>query len=315
MKLRLFALLAFASLACAEPPPANAAAFLRTADLPESMRGLQTASTEFRPQSGAGPSVWLVGVAHLGTAEYFQSIQQRLDRQTVVLYEGIGLHDVKQAPGSMKDDAGIQTTLANALGLKFQLQAIDYRRPSFVNSDLHVPELQQEVKKRGAATPDAGSDDTFNQLVGALQGTGPLGGALSQMIGLLGSSPQMRETTKLLLIEVLGQAGELLALAQGVSPDMKDLFDVLLTQRNAVVIADLRTQLAKLQPTDSVAIFYGAAHMDEIAQRLRDELHYAPAKTEWDTAFGASSAQSGINPAQISLMLQMMRAQLPQAPR
>ena len=299
------------SLLHAEPPPAaKMAAFLRTADLKEGARGLQTSSTEYRPTSGSGPSVWLVGVSHLGTAEYFQAIQERLDRQTVVLYEGIGLHDVQQAPGSRKGDTGIQTTLANALGLKFQLDAIDYRRASFVNSDLHVPELQQEVKKRGVDPAAPAGEETFDQLLAALQGTGAMGGALTQMIGLLGSSPQMREMTKTMLIEVLGQAGELMAMAKNLSPDTKDLFDVILTQRNAVVINDLRAQLAQHQPGDRIAVFYGAAHMEEIAQRLRDELHYAPVTTEWDTAFSADSAQSGINPAQVRMMIELMRSQV-----
>ena len=293
-----------------EPPPAKMAAFLRTADLAAGARGLQTSSTEYRPASGSGPSVWLIGVAHLGTAEYFHAIQQRLDRQTVVLYEGIGLHDVKQAPGSMQGDTGIQTTLANALGLKFQLDAIDYRRASFINSDLHVPELQQEVKKRGVDPAAPAGEATFDQLIGALQGTGAMGGALTQMIGLLGSSPQMQEMTKTMLIEVLGQAGELMAMAKNLSPDMQDLFDVILTQRNAVVIKDLRVQIARLKTTESIAVFYGAAHMDEIAQRLRDELHYLPAKTEWDTAFSADSSQSGINPAQVRVMIELMRTQM-----
>lgn len=303
------ALFAIAPLRAEPPPSAKAVAFLRTADLPGGTRGLQTASTEYRPATGAGPSVWLVGVAHLGTTEYFQALQQRLDRQTAVLYEGIGIHDVKaHGPGAMARDAGIQTTLANALGLKFQLDAIDYRRASFINSDLHAPELQQEVKKRDPAAAGS-SEETVNQLVDALQGTGVMGGALTQMIGFLGSSPQMREMTKGMLIEVLGQAGELIDVAKNLSPDVKDLFDVILTQRNAVVIADLQKQLAKRAPTESVAIFYGAAHMDEIAQRLRDELHYSPAKTEWDTAFSADSAQSGINPAQVRMMIDLMRMQ------
>jgi hypothetical protein len=315
MKLRrslfLFAtFLVAAPLVNAEPPPAKMAAFLRPADLPDGARGLQTSSTEYRPANGSGPSVWLVGAAHLGTPEYYQAIQQRLDRQTVVLYEGIGLHDVKQAPGSMKDDTGIQTTLANALGLKFQLDAIDYRRASFINSDIHVPELQHEAKKRGVETSGAAGDETFNQLVEALQGTGAMGGALTQMIGFLGSSPQMREMTKTMLIEVLGQAGELMAMAKNLSPDMQDLLDVILTQRNAVVLRDLRGQLAKLKASDSVAVFYGAAHMDEIAQTLHDELRYIPVKTEWDTAFSADSSKSGINPAQVRMMIELMRSQL-----
>ena len=302
------AFLAGASLLQAEPP-SKALSFLRATDLPDGTRALQTASTEYRPSSGNGPVIWLVGVTHLGSADYFKSIQQRLDRQSVVLYEGIGIKDVKKGPGAVKDAGGIQSTLARALGLEFQLDAIDYRRPSFINSDLHVPELAREVRKRGADS-GAASDETFDQLVGALEGTGPIGGELTEIAGFLGASPQIREVAKGLLVEVLGQAGDLMDVAKNLSPEVRDLFDVILTQRNAVVIQDLRTQLGKLGPGQTVAIFYGAAHMDEIAQRLRDELHYVPANTEWDTAFAATSAESGINPAQVRMMLEMLRTQL-----
>lgn len=299
----------------AEPAAAPATlGFLRTTDAPDQARALQTASVEYRPARGAGPSIWLVGVAHLGTREYFQALQQRLDGMTVVLYEGVGLHDVKQAPGTVTDGAGVQATLARALGLSFQLDVIDYRRPHFLNSDLHVPELQDEVRKHAPSTAEPQSEEMLDQLVEALQGSGVAGGALNQMIGLLGASPQMRETTKVMLVEVLSQAGELLAVAKNVSPVMKELFDVLLTQRNAIVLRDLRTQLARLKPGQNVAVFYGAAHMDEIAEKLRTDFGYAPAATQWDTAFTASPAQSGINPLQIKMMLELMRTQLQAAP-
>ena len=306
LRLFLCTILSVAGSRLVAEPVATPTIFLHSSDGADGARGLQTASVQYRPANGSGPTVWLVGVAHLGTAEYYHSIQQRLDRQTVVLYEGVGIRDVKRGPA--EGSSGIQTTLADALGLKFQLDAIDYRRPSFVNSDLQVAELQVEVKKQG--TEDSTGDETLNQLIEALQGTGAMGGALKQMIGFLGATPQMRETTKLMLVEVLGQAGEFLTLAQQVSKEMKDLFDVLLRQRNAVVMRDLRSQLAKLKSADSVAIFYGAAHMEEIAQKLRDDLDYAPVATEWDTAFSADSKAAGINPVQLRMMIQLMRSQL-----
>ena len=53
----------------ADPVKAPAAlAFLRTADADGKAR-LQTASIEYKPTRGVGPSIWLVGVAHLGTKE------------------------------------------------------------------------------------------------------------------------------------------------------------------------------------------------------------------------------------------------------
>ncbi|HEV7868426.1 MAG TPA: hypothetical protein VGO90_12145 [Chthoniobacteraceae bacterium] len=303
----------FAPALHAEAPAAAAAhAFLRAQAGKEGQHVLQTLSSEFRPAGGRGPSIWLVGVSHLGTEEYYTAIQKRLDAQTVVLFEGIGLHDVKQGPGKPAEQTGVQSTLATALGLVFQLNAIDYRRPNFINSDLQVPELEKEVEERSAATGQP-ENETFNKLVEALNGTGATGGALNQMIGLLGSSSQMRETTKLMLIQVLGRAGEFLAMAQQTSPEMKNLFEVVLTQRNAVVLRDLRTQLRKLQAGQSIAVFYGAAHMDEIAKRLRQDLGYVPAEQVWDSAFAADAGQSGINPAQIQMMLDMMRLQMQQA--
>lgn len=305
----------------AAPPPAAASTkltFLQTVDGAEGSRALQTASVEYRPAKGLGPSIWLVGVAHLGTKSYYQKIQQRLDLMSVVLYEGVGLRDVKAGPGAVEGAGGVQQSLAKALGMEFQLDVIDYRRPHFINSDLHVPELKAEVEKRASGTataPDGEpADEMMDQVMDALQGTGMAGGALNQMIGLLGSSPQMREMTKVMLVEVLSQAGEFLALAQKVSPEMKDLFDVLLRQRNEIVVRDLRTHLAKLKAGERIAVFYGAAHMDEIAETLRKEFGYAPVATQWDTAFSASPAESGINPLQIKMMLELMRAQLEAAP-
>ena len=212
----------------------------------------------------------------------------------MVLYEGIGLHDVKKAPGSRRTSRH-PNRARDGLGLKFQLDAIDYRRASFINSDLHVPELEQEVKKRGAETAEVRRRDV-QPVVDALQGTGVTGGALTQMVGFLGSSPQMREITKLMLIEVLGQRGELMEMARNLSPEMKDLFDVILTQRNAVVLRDLRAQLAQLRPGDSIAIFYGAAHMDEIAQRPPRRIALRPREDEWDTAFNADPHSPGSIP-------------------
>jgi hypothetical protein len=309
-----------APAAFAEPAKTPAAlTFLRTADTDTKARALQTATIEYKPTSGSGPNVLLVGVAHLGTKEYFQALQKRLDAATVVLYEGVGLKDVKKGPGAVSDGAGVQDTLAKALGLEFQLNVIDYRRPHFINSDLHVPELQEEVRKRSDPATGAGgapqSDAMMDQLMEALQGTGLTGGSLNQMIGLLGATPQMREMTKSLLVETLSQAGELLEMAKTLSPEMKDLFDVLLTQRNAIVLGDLRAQIGKLKAGETVAVFYGAAHMDEIAKSLRDDLGYVPAATHWDSAFSANPEQSGINPAQIKMMIDMMRLQFqpPQA--
>ena len=53
-----------------------------------------------------------------------------------------------------------------------------------------------------------------------------------------------------------------------------------------------------------------AAHMDEIATRLTGQLAYQPATQQWDTAFTADTTKSIFPPAQMKMMMQMMRGQL-----
>jgi hypothetical protein len=295
---------------------------------------LQTLSAEYKPASGKGPSVWLIGVAHLGTSEYYASIQKRLDAQSRVLFEGVGAEKLKEG-AKLESAGGIQGQLAKSLGLVFQLDAIDYKRPHFINSDLTVEGLQNAItekseKRPGAETRSADKSDsdgikpketgtnlpekvdnnTFTALMDAIHGEGEMAESLGAMVGLMGSTPEMRETTKLMLIEALGQAGEIIDIAKAASPDIKDLFEVLITERNEEVIRQLKSQLPKLASGQTIAVFYGAAHMDEIAKRLTNQLNYQPAATEWDTAFTADGTKSIMPPAQIKMMLQMMRTQL-----
>ena len=331
--MRLFRFLPILALLPALHAEPAKMAFLRTQD-----NGLQTLSAEYKSPDGKGPSVWLIGVAHLGAREYYDAIQKRLDSKTTVLFEGVG--GDKLTSGE-KAQPGLQTQLANALGLLFQLDAIDYKRPNFVNSDLTIDKLNDAVGKRSAATaaiveaekkqiaPESKSDslkpapsgasakplqkvdnETFTSLMDAIRGEGELAESLGGMIGMMGSTPEMRETTKLMLVEALGQAGEIIDIAKAASPELKDMFEVLLTERNAEVLRQLDAQIAKLKTGQSVAVFFGAAHMDEIAERLTVQLHYTPVKQEWDTAFKADASKSIMAPAQIKMMIQMLRSQL-----
>lgn len=321
-------LLLVSALFAEAPKTATLFSFIRTEQGKDGKNALQTLSAEFLPASGAGPHVWLVGVAHLGTKEYYGALQKRLDAQSTVLFEGVG--GDKLSRGAKAEPEGIQGKLATALGLVFQLDAIDYRRKNFVNSDLTPEALNSAIEKRSDApaepkksdqseksdksdknpAPEKVTKETFDQLMQALHGEGEMAESLGGMVAIMGSTPQMRETTKVMLVEALGQAGELIDLAKSASPEMKDLFEVIITERNEEVIRQLQARLRQLRPDQTIAIFYGAAHMDEIARKLTTTLHFTPGAKQWDTAFTADTTQSIMPPAQIKMMMQMMRAQL-----
>jgi hypothetical protein len=299
-----------AETATAERTPS----FLRSIETEEKQSAIQTSSIEYRPESGKGPNIWLVAVAHLGTPAYYAAIQKRLDAQTVVLFEGVGVGDqLKQGPGAATHDNGIQKELADALGLKFQLDAIDYRRDHFINSDLAPDGVEERVHDRTGSKDDTKPNPAYDLIIGAIRGAPETMEMLRPMLGFITSSPEMRETVRLMLVEVLARADEMVDLAKGISPEMKDLFDVLLTERNAIVIRDLRNQVARLGTGQTVAIFYGAAHMPEIARRLRKDLKYTAGPEQWDTAFTADPAKSPIQPAQMRLLIDMVRNQVKQS--
>src|SRR5262245_41255095 len=75
---------------------------VRSPEPDATLSAIQKGAIEFRPVKGEGPSVWLVSVAHLGTPEYYEAIQKRLEKMTVVLFEGVGLaEEVKRGPGAV----------------------------------------------------------------------------------------------------------------------------------------------------------------------------------------------------------------------
>ncbi len=334
-------LLALAPALLAETPPSavpGQLTFLRCQDEGK-VASLETLSKEFKSADGRGPSIWLIGVAHIGTPEYYAALQKKLDAQSTVLYEGVGEEQLKDG---IKPDTknGLQGKFAEALGLVFQLDAIEYQRPNFVSCDLTMAGLEKAIADQGSKSPEAGSKSesgekpgsadssageekrhgsklpakvdnaTFNILMQAMRGEGDLAPKLNGMIAAMGSTPEMRETMKLTLIETFGQAGDLINVAKSASPEIRDLFEVLLTERNENVIRQIKASLPKLRSGQTIAIFYGAAHMDQIADRLTKDLRYTPGVQVWDTAFTADPAKSMMPPAQIKALVQMMRTQL-----
>ncbi len=335
----LLPLLMLAPALLAETPQASGQlAFLRSQDQ-EKIASMQTLSEEFKPADGRGPAVWLIGVAHIGTPEYYAALQKRLDAQSIVLFEGIDAERLKDGP-KPHDEKGLQGQLAKALGLVFQLDGIDYHRPHFVNCDLTTADLEKAIadraaepeapksraaEKSGAADPTVPpgkekssnsklpakvDDATFRTLMQAIRGEGDIGNKLNGMVAMMGSTPEMRETMKLTFIVALGQAGDLINAAKAASPEIRNLIEVIMNERNENVIRQIQARLPKVGPGKTIAVFYGGAHMDEIAKRLTEQLHYTPGAQVWDTAFTADTTKSMMPPAQIKMLMQTVLTQL-----
>jgi len=293
---------------------------------------LQIALRKFIPSHSRGPAVWLASVMHVGEPEYYHALQRFLDGQTVVLYEGINTgahpHHVHEAaapatpappPAATPEDAkggySMQSTLAQSLGLVFQLEAIDYDRTNFLNSDLSIAQIQRIMAgNRPAPGPGqkGGGNGSFDTLLQIMDGSSFLGSIFKIGMQIIAASPQMQAVAKLTMIEAIGRLKGDMSDVQGLPPDWKQLIKVLIQARNQNLMADLKAELKKVPRAGSIAVFYGAGHMDDLEKRVTGDLHYQPADETWLTAISVDLRKSGISPTEAQFLRSLIQGQVEQ---
>ncbi len=295
---------------------------------------LRIAARRFVPARGKGPTIWLTGASHVGDSNYYAALQKHLAAQTLVLFEGVGEHahqaDAARTNGNAAktnstSDAehavattnrpGLQSSLASSLGLQFQLEAIDYSRPNFKNSDLSIAELRELMADQGSVSNRTGGSTSaarsFDTLLQMMEGGSFLNSLLRFGLSFLAASPKMQATAKLALIDTLGQIKGDLAQARGVPPEMRQLLEVLIQKRNEKVIADLKSNLKTVGRHGSISVFFGTGHMPDLENRLR-ELQYRPAGDLWFTVFSVDLKKAGISPSEREFMRGMIEKQMKQ---
>lgn len=313
-----------------EPQP-----YIRIANPDTNTVALQIALRKFVPAGKAGPTVWLVGTSHVGDPAYYQAIQKHLDAQTIVLYEGInadahprhvpkpGAPPEKPTPTPPKPEDGtnagfsMQSALAESLGLVFQLNAINYDRTNFLNSDLSVLQIQRLMLNDPDAMPAAPgekgrSNPTFDALLQIMDGSSFLGSIFKWGVKMIGSDPQLQAATKYMLVETLGGLKGDFSEMHGLPPEMQHLLKVLIEARNQNVLDDLKTESTLVPATGSIAVFYGTGHMTDMEKRVIGQLHYRPAGDLWYTAFSVDLRQTGMSPGELEWMRKLIKAQLDQ---
>ena len=298
---------------------------------------LQVAARAFLPTNGPGPVIWLTAVSHIGDSNYYAALQKQLAQRTLVLYEGVSAAEdgaaprrsrMHQAPVETSSNApsesvsttagSLQSSLAAALGLVFQLDVIDYERPNFRNSDLSVAELRSLLVRsrnrsndEGQGAPGAGGE-SFENLLALMQGDSWLSSVLQFGLRMLGGSPKLQALGRLTLIDLLGEIKGDPGQFGALPPDMKQLLEVLLQKRNQKVLADLKARLRTARTEDTVAVFYGAGHMPDLEQRLAAELHYYPSGQLWLNAFSVDLKRAGVTPEEREFVRNIVSWQLKQ---
>lgn len=301
--------------------------FMRVTNGPTGAVELQVAVRKLVPTNGNGPVIWLAGASHIGETNYYQQLQQHLDAQKLVLFEGIHAGRktkpaTNAAPAQGKslaaqpaEHTSLQADLAKSLGLVFQMQAVDYTRAHFRNSDLSVQQLRELMDKdEGPAPPESPQEKRKNEalegLLKAMEGNSFLGTLLKAGFKLVGDNPKLQAMTKLALIEALGNIRGDLSRMRSLPEDMQRLLEVLIQSRNNEVLKDLRAELKCPEPAASISIFYGAGHMEDLERRIRREFGYRADHDLWLPAFTVDYAKAGLNLIEATLLRSMVQKQM-----
>lgn len=226
---------------------------------------------------------------------------------------------------------GLQRDLADALGLVFQLDGIDYSHPHWRNSDLSVeqiraalagepiPPKRQTLRPAGepaSAPPPAersgdrtDAEKAADMLFGALSGDSFLAKAMGFLVKMMGSSAQGRAMIKIVLSDTLCNADAILEAQPGA---LGELMTVLTVDRNKQVVTDLRDVVDNEPDVRSVAVFYGAGHFPDLERRICDELNYRYESTTWIPAITVDLTESGLSPEQVQSFRTMMKKTIEQ---
>jgi hypothetical protein len=233
----------------------------------------------------AGPKaaveVDLVSAVHVGTADYYETLNRLFAEYDSVLYELVAPPNAR-VPKPGRKPAGMigsaQQGLTQLLGLEFQLEQVDYAAANFVHADLSSQEFSAAMAKRGESWWTIFMKLMQEGMARADQGRPPPGSTIGvgEMFGLLfGSGPDRQVKLRRIMAEQFTDMDVLTATFGG------EKGSTLITDRNTAALAVLRDRIGK--GDRRIAIFYGAAHMDDFDRRLRADfgLDAQPRETVW----------------------------------
>jgi hypothetical protein len=246
---------------------------------------LDTSIVEYRQDPTAAPAgrgplqVDLVAAVHIGGADYYETLDRLFADYDAVLYELVAPPNARVPQPGRKPAGAIgsaQQGLTRMLGLAFQLENIDYSAANFVHADLSPKEFDAAMRKRGESWWGMFTKLMREGMARAERGQAGPGADLSvgEMFGLLfGSGADRQVKLRRVMAEQFTDMDVLTAAFGGEEGSS------LITDRNAAALEVLRRQIAK--GSRKIAIFYGAAHMDDFDRRLREDFALQPGETVW----------------------------------
>ncbi len=261
------------------PPPADDSQYVRIKrDDKGGPVALQTATVRFVGRPGTtydGKIVDLVGVVHIGQAEYYDAIKKQLSDYDKVLYELVAPDGTRIRPEDLKKRrsllASMQTGMKDMLHLEYQLEKIDYMAENFRHADMSPDEFVKDLEKRGDSVWKMAA-----RMMGAGMATQSQGGDVNLILALFS-----KDRSKMMKQAMASQLIDIELVTTGIND--ADGENTLIKGRNRKAFEVLKEELDA--GATSVAVFYGAGHLSDMADRLESKFDMEPTQTTWFDAW------------------------------
>jgi hypothetical protein len=248
---------------------------------------LETAITRYVGKRGDSEVfVDLVGAVHVGEGQYYEKLNELFRSYDSVLYELVAPEGTRVVPGSRGKSRHpvnfLQNVMKDVLKLDFQLDCINYASSNMVHADMSPTEFSRSMKDRNESFLKM-----FLRAMGqtmAAQATQKTRAPsdMELLVALVAKDRDYR--LKRIMAEQFENMETQLSAING--PDGSTI----ITERNKKALQVLKKQLAKGK--QRLAIFYGAGHLPDMAERLEQDFGMKFQKQRWLTAWEITPPES-----------------------
>ena len=244
---------------------------------------LQLANARYVPVSGIPNDMYvdLISAVHIADKSYYQNLNRLFKKYDVVLYELVAEEGTRVGDKNAGDGksvlSALQNGMKNLLGLTFQLDEVDYSPHNFVHADISPEDFKNSMDEKG--------ESFFSMflrmwLVGLQQqATNPNAVNDVDLLLALFSSNRERDL-KIIAAKQFMEMDPIMTALEG------EEGSTIVSARNLKALKILRREIEKGNKT--FAIFYGAAHMPEMAEVMMDEFKLKPGQVKWVDAWDLS---------------------------
>lgn len=259
----------------AEEESVSTSDFIRIHKNPQGQSlALETSLIPYESEDGS-ISVTLIGAIHLGEVDYYEKLNEEFQNYDAVLYEVVAEEGAR--PENAAESGGVigasQRLMAYLLGLTFQIGSIDYHAENMFHADMTPEEFETAIQER-----KEGFLVWYFRTMGyemAQSSNGLTKEDIRWLAFLL--FPTKKQGLKRILAE------EMTDLDASIVPVEGKKGSALLKDRNEKVLRILRS---RLEAGDrKVAIFYGAAHLPDMAKILETDFQLKKGEVRWIPAW------------------------------